>query len=94
MTNVPGELREMWADFYRLFDMYYLIPNTEADWNKYWAAAVSVYNKYGKAANVMKMLTLISEMISDRMKQEELAKERQELEGNGHPHTLEDMNLF
>ena len=94
MTNVPNNLREMWADFYRLFDMYYLLKNTEAEWNQYWAAAVSLYNKYGKSERVMDMLTLISEMISDRIKQEQLEAERQELEQEGHPHTLEDMDLF
>jgi len=87
MTNVPNEIREMWAEIYRLFDRNYLMPNTEDAWNKFWEQAMDIHKKYPKQYHLFKMLTVVGDMISDRMKEEQgLVYEN--------PCTLEDMNLF
>ena len=69
MTNVPDNLREMWADIYRLFDSNYLMQHTEEAWNHFWNQAVKIYEKYkGAMPRVMELLAIVGDMIGDRMK--------------------------
>ena len=86
MTNVPQNLRDMWADIYRLFDANYLMPNTEESWNKFWEQAMRIKQKYD-SPHMMDLLIIVGDMIGDRQKAEQKPTE-------GHPCTLEDMNLF
>ena len=70
MTNVPDNLREMWADIYRLFDSNYLMQNTEEAWNQFWNQAVKIYEKYKEVMpRVMELLAIVGDMIGDRMKE-------------------------
>lgn len=87
MTNVPNDLREMWADVYKLFDRNYLMQNSEASWNEFWKQAMAIKAKYPEQDRLFKLLTIVGDMIGDRMKAEEKPP-------SGHPCTLEDMNLF
>ena len=67
MTNVPTEIRDLWSDIYKLFDIHYRMPNTETAWNTFWEQAKQIYKKHGSGKRVMDMLCLVADMISDRM---------------------------
>ena len=92
MTNVPDNLREMWADIYRLFDINYKMENNETAWTKFWNQATAIGNKYGNNKRLIEMVTIVSEMIEDRMKKDAENATKTPIES--HPCTLEDMNLF
>lgn len=95
MTNVPNDLREMWADIYRLFDINYKMPNTDKAWQTLCEQSVALYIKYKKyQRHVADLATVVSNIINDRIKDEELDEERKALAARGKPHTLEDMELF
>lgn len=87
MTNVPQELRDMWADLYRLFDINYLMPNTPEAWNKFWEQAMQLKIKHKDPPHFIEIVITISDMISDRMRDEMIHEHE-------HPCTLEDMTLF
>ena len=82
MTNVPNEIREMWADVYRLFDVNYNMPNTADAWKKFWDQAEQLREKYGQY-QIGALLIVVSDLIEYHITDKQL-----------HPHTLEDMNLF
>lgn len=85
MTNVPENLREMWSDVYKLFDINYKMENTPASWNRYWDQVEQLIKKHNRYPYVMDLARIVSEMIEYRMKSE--------TNGNN-PCTLEEMNLF
>lgn len=86
MTNVPDNLREMWADIYRLFDINYKMPNTEDAWKKFWDQAVKIVDKYKNDCRfVENLVVIVSEILEEPMKIKM---------GVVKPYTLEDMNLF
>ena len=70
MTNVPNEIREMWADVYKLFDMNYLMPNTEEAWGNFWEQALKLYDKYNRSKNIISLVIGVTDIIDNRMKQE------------------------
>ena len=70
MTNVPPEIREIWTDLYKLFDIHYRMQNTEQDWKEFWKHAQEIYRKHGKNERLFEMLVLVADIISDRMKAE------------------------
>ena len=78
MTNVPNEIREMWADVYRLFDANYNMLNTEFCWNQFWKQAEEIKKKYNHP-KLVDLIVTVSEMIELHMKK---------------PCALEDMELF
>lgn len=78
MTNVPTDIREMWADAYRLFDVNYNMGNTPEAWQQFWSQAQQVGSKYNNAM-FSKLVIMVSEMIEEQFKA---------------PCKLEDMNLF
>ena len=78
MTNVPSDIREMWADAYRLFDVNYKMTNTPEEWKRFWEQAQQVGSKYNNAM-FAKLVIMVSEMIEEQFKS---------------PCTLEDMQLF
>lgn len=82
MTNVPNEIREMWADVYKLFDLNYNIPNTAEAWSKFWNQAEEIRQKYDNP-HLGVMIIVVSEMIEYHITNKIL-----------HPCSLEDMNLF
>lgn len=67
MTNVPTEIRDLWSDIYKLFDLHYKMPNTETAWNKFWEQAKQVYTRHGSEKRIVDMVCLVADMISDRM---------------------------
>lgn len=82
MTNVPNEIREMWADVYRLFDINYNMPNTADAWSKFWEQAEVIRQKYGQY-QVGALLMVCSDLIEYHITDKKL-----------HLCTLEDMKLF
>ena len=85
MTNVPDNLRAMWTDLYRFFDVNYLMPNTADAWQAFWKTGEDLYKKHGLYPYFLPMINIIAEMIEYRQKHEE---------NEHHPCTLEDMKLF
>lgn len=87
MTNVPDDIREMWADTYRLFDVNYKMQNTGDEWQRFWQQAEGLLEKHKDKNNsyLYKMINLVAELIEDRMKSEM---------GINRPCSLEDMKLF
>ena len=86
MTNVPNNIREMWADVYKLFDINYKMPNTKEAWEQFWKQGVEIVEKYKKDCHfVSEMVVLVSEIIEEPMK---------EKLGIVNPCTYEDMKLF
>lgn len=83
MTNVPQNLRDMWADAYRLFDLNYNIQNTPEAWKKFWEDAQEIAAKYHQNRYLWVFITTISEMIEDHI-----------TERIYHPCTLEDTAKF
>ena len=67
MTNVPTEIRDLWSDVYKLFDINYKMPNTEMAWNKFWEQAKQINKKHGSCKRIVDMISLVADMISDRM---------------------------
>ena len=70
MTNVPTEIREMWSDLYKLFDINYLIPNTAEAWLRFWEQAKSLEQKHKGITRFVEMVVIVSEMIEDKFKGE------------------------
>ena len=68
MTNVPTDIREMWSDIYKLFDINYLMPNTGDAWLNFWEQAKSLEQKHKSIPRFTEMVVIVSEMIEDRMK--------------------------
>lgn len=83
MTNLPDNLREMWADIYRLYDRNYNMENTKEAWNAFWEQAKAIQDKYGQVS--FRLVVVVSEMLEEPMKQKL---------GISNPCTLEDMKLF
>lgn len=83
MTNVPNEIREMWADVYRLYDVNYTMPHSPVAWQEYWKQVEALTKKHGNSWEFTKMIILVTELL-----EEHLAPLKH------HPCTLEDMHLF
>lgn len=84
MTNVPDDIRAMWTDIYKLFDINYKMKNDIDSWNNFWKQAEEIINNHKRNARVQALVVVVSEMIEDRIKAEEPK----------YPCTLEDMDLF
>lgn len=70
MTNVPNELRDMWTDVYKLFDVHYLMENTPEAWELFTERAKAVWEKHGRNKRLMSMICTVIDMIDDRIKTE------------------------
>jgi len=46
MTNLPNDLREMWADIYRAFDECYGIANKDERWERFHELITRVKEKH------------------------------------------------
>lgn len=82
MTNVPNDIREMWADVYRLFDVNYNMTNDAESWKKFWDQAEQLNKKHNNYY-LMALVMIVSDMIEGHM-----------LDKKYFPSTLEDMKLF
>lgn len=87
MTNVPDDIREMWSDTYKLFDLNFKMKNTDEEWKRFWEQANSIIEKHKgeKIDCLYKMINLVAELLEDRMKAEM---------GITRPCSLEDAKLF
>ena len=64
MTNVPGEIREIWTDLYKLFDKHYAMDIREQEsWDAYWKDAIELTKKYQEVPTVIDFVDVISEFI-------------------------------
>ena len=81
-TNVPENLRNLWADIYRLYDINYTMKNTGEDWKKFWDHASEINTRYN-CLEAGHLITTVSEMLEDHVTGKKY-----------HPCTLEDMKLF
>ena len=83
MTNVPNEIREMWADVYKLFDLNYNMTNDKDSWAKFWEQAEQIRQKHSDNYYIGSLILIVSEMLEGHMVDKKL-----------YPCTLEDMKLF
>ena len=56
MTNVPKEIRDAWADIYKLFDISYNMDGSEDAWIQYWNRANQLIQKYGDDIPMLRIL--------------------------------------
>ena len=73
MTNVPNELRDMWADLYRLFDAHYRMENTVEAWAVFLNHAKELWEKYDMNKRLRQMIDVVIDMIADRIDSEKTA---------------------
>ena len=83
MTNVPQDVRDMWADVYRLFDVSYNMKNDKESWMRFWDSAIKIRDKYNYP-HIMSMILVVSDMIDYHITGQI----------RNHPCSLEDMDLF
>ena len=70
MTNVPQDIRERWTDLYKLFDRFFLMQNTDEDWNAFWTEAKALLKKGHGNIRLQEGIYVIADYFSDRMKAE------------------------
>ena len=63
MTNVPKEIRNAWADVYKLFDISFNIDGSEEAWKQYWERANQVIQKYGDEIPLLEITVAIAHML-------------------------------
>lgn len=74
MTNVPTDLREVWTDLYKLFDKHFLMNlDDQDDWNKYWADATSIVEKWHYMPCLIDFVSTIAEFIVKMQKRQNKA---------------------
>lgn len=71
MTNVPNDLRDMWTDLYKLFDIHYRMENTVEEWGKFLNHAKEVWEKHNRNERLMSMINIVIDMIGDRIRADE-----------------------
>ena len=70
-TNLPNELREIWTDAYKLFDVCYTMPNTVKAWEWFTPQVDELGRKHGNSKLLTDLLTVIADFTDTRQKQEE-----------------------
>lgn len=64
MTNVPPEIREIWTDLYKLFDIHYKMDiNSADDWGKFWNDGKAIWEKSGRNKYVLALINDTAELI-------------------------------
>lgn len=63
MTNVPKEIRDAWADVYKLFDISYNMDGSDDAWIQYWNRANQLIQKYGDDIPLLEMFEAIGHML-------------------------------
>lgn len=59
MTNLSNEIREIWADVYRLHDIHANMGNTSEEWTQFWKDAKAVSEKHGGHDLVVQLITTL-----------------------------------
>jgi len=65
MTNVPENIREAWADVYRLFDVSYNMDGSTEAWIRFWDVGNKLIQKYGNDIPVMELLEGTAHALED-----------------------------
>ena len=68
MTNVPQEIRDAWADIYKLFDVNYGMNGSQDAWEKYWLQAAELIKKHGDNVPMLEILYAVAHMIEEFVK--------------------------
>ena len=63
MTNVPQNIRDAWADVYKLFDVSYNMDGSEQAWEEYWNKANALIVKYGDEVPLLELLEQVAHML-------------------------------
>ena len=69
MTNVPQEIRTIWTDLYKLFDLHWKMDGSAEAWKAYWDDANKIWNGSNKNERVLEAVNLIADTIGDRFKE-------------------------
>ena len=69
MTNVPQNIRDAWADVYKLFDVSYGMTGSQDEWEQYWKRATELIQKYGDNVPLLGILESVAHMIETFVKQ-------------------------
>lgn len=91
MTNVPQEIRDAWADVYRLFDVSYNMDGSEEAWKTFWERANELIRKYDDDIPLLELLESIAHMIEifiNQRKTENQCLRWDKREGYPHPKKL------
>ena len=74
MTNVPNDLRSVWTDLYVLFDKHFLMNlDSQEDWNKFWADASAIVEKWEYMPCLIDFVSTIAEFITKMQKRQNKA---------------------
>ena len=66
MTNVPDDIRAMWVDVYKLFDLQYRMDIASTDaWRKVWEDASGIWEKYGRKDAVVGLLLSVADLLKE-----------------------------
>ena len=68
MTNLPNDIRQMWADAYKLHDIHAKMQNTAEDWELFWKDAREISEKYGGHPLVVQLITTLMLYMEECMK--------------------------
>lgn len=68
MTNVPDNIRSIWTDLYKFYDIHYLMNDTADDWTVFWDDAEKIYHRYDGYPLLVKIITAIAEEFETRLK--------------------------
>lgn len=68
-TNVPNELRDIWTDAYKLFDVCYTMPNTPEAWEWFTKQVDGLAEKHNGNKLLADLLIVVAEHTESRQKQ-------------------------
>ncbi len=66
MTNVPDDIRALWVDVYKMFDLHYRmdIASTNA-WEAFWHDSAEIWDKYGRKDAVVGLLASVADLLKE-----------------------------
>lgn len=66
MTNVPDDVRAMWVDVYKLFDLHYRMDIASTDaWEAFWHDSAEIWDKYGRKDSVVGLLASVADLLKE-----------------------------
>ena len=71
MTNVPNDIRNAWADVYKLFDVSYGMDGSPGAWEKYWNTATELVKQYGDEIPLLELFEATAHMLEIFVKRRE-----------------------
>ena len=66
-TNVPQEIRDIWTDAYVLFDKFYLMDDTDKNWQILAEEFTKLYIKHHESKHFADFYDILCRMIAERM---------------------------